>query len=43
MSSKVMNLWQKNSENENWFWEVPIILIFIFAKIKVDRVRKTTY
>ena len=32
MSSKVINLWQKNNENENWFWEVPIILLFHICK-----------
>ena len=26
MGSKVMNLLQKNNENEKWFWEVAIIL-----------------
>ena len=32
MGSKVMNLWQKNNENENWFWEGPVILIFHICK-----------
>ena len=34
MSSGLMNLWQKNNKNENWFREVPIILIFHIESIR---------